>query len=88
MFSQNRRKFSFAILGITVAICLLMSCVFINQVYLGDDVAEAIKAGATTEAVGELLLSDYTKPRPDNNVFDGEKMEKLYALLTDRKSVV
>ena len=82
MFSQNRRRFSFAILGITVAICLLMSCVFINQIYLGDDVAEAIKAGASTEAVGELLLSDYTKPRPDNNVFDGEKMEKLYALLT------
>ncbi|MDE7336890.1 MAG: hypothetical protein K2N32_02115, partial [Clostridia bacterium] len=79
---KNRRKAAIATVGIAIALCVLMSCVLINCGYSGDNVAQAIKAGTSTEAVGELLLSDYTKPRPDNNVFDGEKMEKLYALLT------
>ncbi|MDE5991202.1 MAG: hypothetical protein K2H36_06450 [Clostridia bacterium] len=59
----------------------MISCVFLNSGYSKDNVAQAIKAGATTKPVGNLLLDDYAT-RTDGNVFDGEKLEKLYAFLT------
>ena len=84
MFGRKevRRKAAAALIGIAIAVCLLTGCVLINYGNVnGGEVAEAIKTGASTVSAGDIVLADYDKPRPDKNVFDGEKLEKLYGYL-------
>lgn len=83
MFERKKLRCGITItLSVLTVICLVLCCAAIDIGQIrGGDVAEAVKAGAQTVPIGDIVLSDYTKPRPDNNVFDGEKMNKLYARL-------
>ncbi len=78
MFSQNRRKVAIAMVSIVAILCIALSCIMIQG---SREQADAITNLSTTTNLGDIVLSDY-ETRTDNNVFDGEMLDKLYAQLT------